>query len=199
MDYTHRDVNGDVPKFSDKKINPFKTKNGRTVYDGGGIEPDVKLKKEEKTNATKALLKSDAIFNFATQYYYQNPEVGSSKEYIFSDYDYQQFLNYLKSDDSAFETETELQFTQALITAESEGYKSKIEHEFQNLADKIKIEKINDLANNKSEIIETVTNEIVRRYYYKKGEYIHKVHHDMSIIEAISILKNENKYQNILK
>ncbi len=67
------------------------------------------------------------------------------------------------------------------------------------MTDKIKVEKINDLSNNKSEINEAITNEIVRRYYYKKGEYIHKVHHDMSIIEAVKILKNENKYQNILK
>ena len=199
LDYTHRDENGDVPKFSDKKINPFKTKNGRTVYDGGGIEPDVKLKKEEKTNATKALLKSDAIFNYATNYYNKNPEVASSREYIFTDDDYQQFLNYLKSDDDVFKTETELQFDQALIASETEGYKSKIEQEYQKLVDKIKIEKINDLSNNKSEINEIITNEIVRRYYYKKGEYIHKVHHDKSIIEAINILKNENKYQNILK
>jgi len=199
LDYTHRDENGDVPKFSDKKINPFKTKNGRTVYDGGGIEPDVKLKKEEKTNATKALLKSDAIFNYATKYYNKNPEVASSREYIFTDNDYQQFLNYLKSDDDVFKTETELQFDQALVASETEGYKSKIEQEYQNLIDKIKIEKISDLSNNKSEINEIITNEIVRRYYYKKGEYIHKVHHDKSIIEAINILKNENKYQNILK
>jgi carboxyl-terminal processing protease len=174
-------------------------KNGRTVYDGGGIEPDIKLKKEEKTNATKALLKSDAIFNYATKYYYNNPEVTSSKEYIFTDNDYQQFLDYLKLDDDVFKTETELQFTQALITSETEGYKSRIEQEYQNLADKIKVERINDLSNNKSEINEAITNEIVRRYYYKKGEYIHKVHHDKSIIEAVKVLKNENKYQNILK
>jgi len=199
LDYTNRDKNGDVPKFSDKKINMFKTKNGRSVYDGGGIEPDVKLKKAEQTNATKALLKSDAIFNYATKYYYENPEVVPAEEYEFTDNEYEEFLNYLNSDNEAFKTDTDLKFAEALTTAESDGYKTKIKQEYQNLMDKIKAEKIQELSNNKPEIKETVTSEIVRRYYYKKGEYIHKVHHDKSIIEAITILKNENKYQKILK
>ena len=199
LDYTNRDKNGDVPKFSDKKINEFKTKNGRSVYDGGGIEPDIKLKKAEKTNATKALLKSDAIFNYATKYYYENPEVATAEEYKFTDNDYEEFLNYLNSDDVAFKTDTDLKFEEALSTSEIDGYKTKIKQEYQNLTDKIKTEKIQELSNNKPEIKEAVTSEIVRRYYYKKGEYIHKVHQDKSIIEAITILKNENKYQKILK
>ena len=199
LDYTHRDEKGNVPKFSDKEINSFKTKNGRTVYDGGGIEPDIKLKAIERTNATKALLKSDALFNYATNYYNNNTDVGSSKEFVFSDNDYQQFLDYLNSSNVVFEIDTEKMLEEVTKKAEKDGYKSKIEKEYQALLDKIRIEKIKELGPNKSEIKETLTNEIVRRYYYKKGEYIHKVHHDISIIEAVEILKDGNKYQKILK
>ncbi len=199
LDYTHRDEDGNVPKFSDNKINAYKTKNGRTVYDGGGIEPDIKLKMTERTNATKALIKSKALFNYATNYYNNHTDIASSKEYIFTDTEYQHFLNYLNTEDVTFETNTEIALSEVLKTAEKDGYKPNILSEYQNLSDKIKAEKINELAPNKAEIKEKLTNEIVRRYYYKKGEYVHKVHHDISIIEAMAILKDENKYQKILK
>ncbi len=199
LDYTHRDDKGNVPKFSDKIINSFKTKNGRTVYDGGGIEPDIKLTISERTNATKALVKSEVLFNYATNYYNNHAEVASSKEFVFTDTDYQHFLDYLNSEDVTFETETEKILEKVLKIAEKDGYKSNIEVEYKTLLDKIKSEKIKELSPNKSEIKETLTNEIVKRYYYKKGEYIHKVHHDISIIKAVAILKDENKYQKILK
>jgi len=199
LDYTHRDEEGNVPKFSDNKINAYKTKNGRIVYDGGGIEPDIKLKKTKRTNATKALIKSEALFNYATNYYNSHTNVTSSKEFIFTDVEYQHFLNYLNTEDVTFETNTERALSEVLKIAEKDGYKVNIEDEYQNLSEKIKIEKIKELAPNKAEIKETLTNEIVRRYYYKKGEYVHKVNHDISIIEALVILKDENKYQKILK
>jgi len=199
LDYTHRDELGNVPKFSDKKVNSFKTKNGRIVHDGGGIEPDIKLKIVERTNATKALIKSEALFNYATNYYNDHTNVASSTAFIFSKDDYQGFLNYLNSENVFFETDTEIMLKEALKTADTEGYKANIEQEYQALLDKIRKEKIKELAPNASEIKETLTNEIVRRYYYKKGEYIHKVNHDKSIIEAVAVLKDENKYQKTLK
>jgi carboxyl-terminal processing protease len=199
LDYTHRDEDGDVPKFSDQKRNPFKTRNNRTVYDGGGIEPDISLNKKEKTKATKALLNSDAIFEYATKYYYKTKNVAPSGEFKFEDNDYQEFINYLNAKKVVFETKTEKNLKEAYQIAENEGYKDRISDEYQNLIDKLRTEKIEDLEENRSEIKEILTHEIVRRYYYKKGEYIYKVHNDKTIIEAVNILKDENKYQNILK
>ena len=199
LDYTHRADDGDVPKFSDQKRNPFKTRNNRTVYDGGGIEPDISLNKKEKTKATKALLNSDAIFDYATKYYYQTKNVAPTEEFEFSDTDYQEFINFLNVENVSFETKTEKNLKEAYQIAENEGYNDRISDEYQNLIDKLRAEKIKDLEVNRSEIKEMLTHEIVRRYYYKKGEYVYKVHNDKTIIEAANILKDENKYQNILK
>ena len=199
LDYTHRADDGDVPKFSDQKRNPFKTRNNRTVYDGGGIEPDISLNKKEKTKATKALLNSDAIFDYATKYYYQTKNVAPTEEFEFSDTDYQEFINFLNVENVSFETKTEKNLKEAYQIAENEGYNDRISDEYQNLMDKLRAEKIKDLEVNRSEIKEMLTHEIVRRYYYKKGEYVYKVHNDKTIIEAANILKDENKYQNILK
>lgn len=199
LDYTHTNDNGEVPKFSDHKRNVFTTKNGRKVYGGGGIEPDIKLTKSERTITTDALLKSDAIFNYATIFYRQNKTISSPEEFKLSDVDYQKFITYLSTNKRAFKTATDFELDNLLKTTQKEGFDSKINTEFQNLATKINTEKIKELAQNESEIKEALTNEIVRRYYYKKGEYIHKVNQDKSIIEALTILKDETKYQNILK
>ena len=199
LDYTHRADDGDVPKFSDQKRNPFKTRNNRTVYDGGGIEPDISLNKKEKTKATKALLNSDAIFDYATKYYYQTKNVAPTEEFEFSDTDYQEFINFLNVENVSFETKTEKNLKEVYQIAENEGYNDRISDEYQKLIDKLRAEKIKDLEVNRSEIKEMLTHEIVRRYYYKKGEYVYKVHNDKTIIEAANILKDENKYQNILK
>ncbi len=199
LDYTHKDKDGNVPKFSDKKVNAFKTKNGRTVYDGGGIEPDIKLKTIERTNATKALVRSDVLFNYAVNYYNNHAAIASPEKFIFSDDDYQEFLNHLSAQSVFFGTDTEIMFKKALKVADTEGYKSNIEQEYKILLDKIRKEKIKELVPNEPEIKERLTNEIVRKYFHKKGEYIHKVNHDLSIIEAVAILKDKNKYQKILK
>ena len=199
LDYTHKNKNGEVPKFSEIKRNAFKTQNGRTVYDGGGIEPDIKLAKMKRTNATDALLKSDAIFKFATIFANENKTIESTEEFILKDSDYQNFIDFLSKNKDVFKTATDSKLVDAIKTAEKEGYSSSINKEYQNLISKINSEKIKELSQNKSEIKDALTNEIVRRYYYKKGEYIHKATHDKAIIEALQILKDESKYQNILK
>ena len=198
LDYTHKDKNGVVSKFSDVKRNAFKTQNGRTVYDGGGIEPDIKLNKADRTKATDALLESEAIFKYATTFTNQHKTIESTEKFTLDDNDYQNFITFLTENKDVFKTDTDNQLENALKTAIKEGYSESINQEYQNLISKINSEKIKDLSENKSEILDALTNEIVRRYYYKKGEYIHKANHDKAIIEALEILKDEHKYAKIL-
>ena len=199
LDYTNRDDNGNVPKFSDKKRNAFKTRNGRTVYDGGGIQPDIKFEKPEKTNATKALFKSNAIFDFATTYYHKNPVVSDSKKFDISNDDYKAFVSFLKSDESKFKTTTELSFEKALKEANNESYDKAIKEPYKNLLESLKAKKIDELTVNKEEIKSHLKSEIINRYYYKKGEYINKVFNDKQITKAVDILKDDKKYARILK
>ena len=199
LDYSNRSENGDVPKFSDKKRNAFKTKNGRTVYDGGGIQPDIKFERPEQTEATKSLLKSNTIFDFATNYYYTHDTIASSKYFQLTDSDFQSFVSHIKSDTSGFKTNTELIFEKALLTANEESYNDDIQQPYNVLMEKLNTKKINELSINKAEILDNLKEEIVKRYYYKKGEYINKVFNDKAITQASRLLKNEKKYTQILK
>ncbi|MEN8124602.1 MAG: S41 family peptidase [Bacteroidota bacterium] len=198
MDYSHRTKNN-IPKFSDNPPTAFKTKNGRTVYDGGGIEPDVSIDKPERTNATEALYNSNTIFNFVTNYYYDHPNIAKPKDFKFDESEYQNFISYLKNNPSLFKTKTEKIFEAGINSAEEEKYKKQIEPQYNDLIKLLEQEKIQELSLNKVDISEHINDEILNRYYFKKGEYINHIYNSKFITEAIKVLNDEQQYKNILQ
>ncbi len=197
LDYTNRNGNA-IPKFSDQKRNAFKTKNGRTVYDGGGIEPDITIEKPVRTDATIALYKSDAIFNYTTNYYFENETLAKPDAFVFSDADYQDFVSFVKSNKTNFKTLSENKFELAYKTAKKEKLSNTLNTSYQNLMEKLLVQKIEALNKNKEEIKEHITDEIINRYYFKKGAYQNHIAFNKSINEAIKILKNKDQYNHIL-
>ena len=67
------------------------------------------------------------------------------------------------------------------------------------MIEKIKLNKENDLGNNKEEIKEFLSNEIVSRYYYQEGRIIDRLKHDKDIDEALRLFKNMEEYHSLLK
>jgi carboxyl-terminal processing protease len=198
LDYTHR-TGKDVPKFSDGKRQAFKTKNGRMVYEGGGIAPDVKIENPKITEATEALYNSDAIFNFATDYYYKNASIAKPEDFTFSDSDYHEFVEFINHEKTSFKTPSEIRFHTAFKLSEKENLSSGIKESYEDLISQLETEKIKGLSPNKNEIIEHISDEIINRYYFKKGEYQNHIIFNKSINEAIKILNDENQYNQILK
>ncbi|MCF6351299.1 MAG: S41 family peptidase [Flavobacteriaceae bacterium] len=200
LDYTNRDLKtGIVPKFDAKNRNIFKTLNGRNVYDGGGIEPDIKVEKLEKTIGTKALFASDAIFKFATKYQHEHKTIANAANFILNDNDYQSFINFVKTEETTFKTETEKSFEKAFKKAENEKYNHIINSGYNQLLQQINTKKITDLNTNKQEVLERITDEILKQFYYKKGIYLNKFSHDKTIVKATNLLKNTKKYTKILQ
>jgi carboxyl-terminal processing protease len=193
LDYANRDKSGKVPKFSDTQINEFKTANGRTVYDGGGILPDVKINTSEKTSETENLLSSSTIFNFATHYFYNNPKIASVANYDFTASDFKQFTNYLKTD-TTFVTQQEALFKKAYLSVK----KNTISKEYQKIKEKLFEDKIDKISENQDILKALIKAEIIERYYYKEGVYIHNLKNDKTIKEAVKLLQNQDKYKRIL-
>ncbi|MEE9406928.1 MAG: S41 family peptidase [Polaribacter sp.] len=194
LDYENRDPKtGLVPKFSDKGINEFKTANGRTVYDGGGVLPDVKIETSIRTEETKKLITSRAIFNFATEFYYNNPHISTVDSYNFSNTNFKNFKNYLKTD-TAFVTKQEALFKNAYLSSKNQG----ISKEYQQIKEKLYDDKIDKISENEDILKEIIKAEILERYYYKEGVYKHNLKNDKVISEAVKLLKNESKYNKIL-
>ncbi|KOY51286.1 S41 family peptidase [Polaribacter dokdonensis] len=194
LDYTNRDSKtGIVPKFSARGINAFKTANGRTVYDGGGIMPDVEIKLSEKTEATKALISSKALFNFATDYYYQNENIADSESFNFTKTDFKNFAKYLEKD-TTFLTPQEKLFEEAYKSSK----KSLISKEYESLKNKLVAQKLSAIKKNEDILTSLLQEEILLKYYYKEGVYENQLKNDETISEALNLLKNQQKYNQIL-
>ena len=194
LDYTNRDIKtGKVPKFSDKIINKFKTQNGRIVYDGGGILPDVKTSSTDKTNLIKELFQSKAIFNFATDYYHNNQKVEKLEDLNIPSTLFKDFIQYLEKD-TTFVTQQEKLFKEAFNFAKNQN----ISKEFSKIQEKLYKQKVDEISKNKEEIEEEIIDEIILKYFYKEGVLIDDLKNDKTIIEAVKLLKNIKEYNRIL-
>jgi carboxyl-terminal processing protease len=194
LDYTNRDdKTGEVPKFSDKGINVFKTENGRKVYDGGGVLPDVEIEISKKTEATEVLVGSKALFNFAIDYFYKNPKIEAVEKYQFSNADFKNFINFLVLD-TTFVTKQERLFETAFLSIEN----TSISKEYQKIKEKLFEDKIEEISKNQDIIQVLLEEEILEKYYYKEGVYQHHLKNDYTIKEAVKLLQNQDKYTQIL-
>ena len=193
LDYANRDKNGNVPKFSEQGINEYKTSNGRTVFDGGGVTPDVIIKSSKKTKATETLLKTRAIFNFSTNYYYQNSQIEDVANYDFRDTDFKNFVKYLQID-TTFQTKQEALFKVAYNASQT----TNISKEYNKIKEKLFKEKVFEISKNKDILKRKLKEEILNRYYYKEGVYRHNLKNDLTIKEAVILLQNQDNYEQLL-
>ncbi|WP_347373601.1 S41 family peptidase [Aequorivita sp. Q41] len=197
LDYWHRDENGDPVRKDAKEYNAYKTKGGRTVYDGGGILPDVQLKSAVYSPITTALLKDNAIFDYATKYYYSH-QMSDWSDFKFGEADFQDFLKFLKENNFEYETETEKKFAEGLRISEDDALNKDISVGYQQLMKAIDAAKDKAIVDKKIEIEALLTDEILKRYFYREGLYSYQIEHNPEILEAVAILNDEGRYKKIL-
>ncbi|WP_347173000.1 S41 family peptidase [Polaribacter uvawellassae] len=197
LDYANRDFKtGKVPKFSDAGINEFRTENGRKVFDGGGIIPDITTENETLSEETKILLGSRALFDFAINFRNKNNKISAAKDFKFTDKNFKQFQTFLKTD-TTFLTKEEASFKKSyeMLTATQN---KKISKEYSQILSTLKTEKINALASNKEFLKNELKDIILDQYYYQEGVYQSKIASDKTVLEAVKLLKNKIKYNQIL-
>ncbi|MCM4154991.1 S41 family peptidase [Gramella sp. AN32] len=198
LDYRQRNEDGQAIRTKVEDYNEFSTKNGRKVYDGGGVLPDIKLETSEYSDITQALLYQDAIFNYATNYYYSH-SLENVNDFKFSDADFSDFKKFLENSDFNYVTATEKELSEMMQTAQDEDLKNKIASEISKIQSLINVHKKQELDDKKAEITSLITDEIIKRYFYKEGLYEYYTGHNPEIKEAKAILANTSKYSSILK
>ncbi len=198
IDYSLKDENGHFNKIPDSLITAFKTQNGRTVYDGGGIEPDIKLKPLKFSNIAISLFTKFLIFDYANKFFRENPEIPPADEFIITDQIFDDFKNYISDKNYDYTTESEKTLEKLKKYAEKEKYFDAIQSEYETLKMKMKHDKDEDLNKYKDQIKELLKIEIVSRYYYQKGKIIASIANDPEIKEAMEILENKTLYESIL-
>jgi carboxyl-terminal processing protease len=199
LDYAHRNDDGSVGKIPDSLITQFKTKAGRTVYDGGGVMPDFVTDIRQLSPISQSLLLKYLLFDYATLYRNTHPSIASAKEFHLSDAEYAEFVKWISAKDYDYETKSEKILDEFKTTAEKEKYFSAAAAEFEVLKKKISHDKNADLQKFKDEITELLENEIVSRYYYQSGQIEASFKNDLEIKKATEALKNKDVYSSIMK
>lgn len=197
LDYSHRDESGKVPEFSNAQV--YSTENGRKVYGGGGVLPDVILEQLELTSTTKKLLKSEVPFLFAVDYSYKHPAVSKPSSLQLPTTIFSEFTTFANLHQKDFITNTEKQLKKATEISEKENLQLKESGDYKKMLASIHKQKIEELNKNKNQIVEVITEEIVKCNYYEEGVFKHKIAFDNTLKKAISILNNSKNYKKILK
>ncbi|WP_424963125.1 S41 family peptidase [Ekhidna sp.] len=200
IDYSNRNEDGSVGKIPDSLKNEFYTLNGRKVYDGGGIDPDVEVEKLEFAPITKSLVKNDHIFYYATEYFYKNEDLNpeSPDELRLSDADYEDFKKWLSGRDFDYVTRVEKETKNLIDIAKEEKKYSQLKSYFDELELATKHSQKRDLETFKEEIKMLLEQEIAGRYFYEKGIIESTFGRDPDVQAAITVLNDPGKYQSIL-
>ncbi|MEY4876029.1 MAG: hypothetical protein RL708_1178 [Bacteroidota bacterium] len=198
LDYSHRNADGSVGKVPDSLKHEFKTKNGRKVFDGGGIEPDIKTEEVDLSKLAEELLLKNILFDFATNYKINHSFISSAKQFRLSDFEFDEFVKYASTKNFEHHSESEEAIDEFKKQAEKEKYLDDIKSELEALKTKLNRDKSQDIYHNKKEIKELLENEIVSRYYYQKGRMEADFNNDPDILKALEILQNKTLYNSLL-
>lgn len=197
LDYAHRNEDGSVGKIPDSLITEFSTKNGRKVFDGGGVMPDIEVKPIYLSKIAVSLVAENYIFDYATLYANKHENIDSASTFSITDEDYTDFISYLNDKDFDYNTISERKLDELIEITEKEKYYDSAKEEFDILKQKIAHDKNKDLQTFKEEIIELLNEEIISRYYYQKGRIQFALTKDPEVEKAIEVLNNKEEYEAV--
>jgi len=187
--------NGEPVDVPDDQRNTFKTVNGRTVLDGGGVAPDVEIKKRSSHPIIKSLEKAHIIFDFVSEYYAGKTEITPIEDLKFSDFD--AFLKYLNDREYRYKTESQKLLDKLSKEATEEGYKLK--DAIKKLDQDIKGEQRRIIKDYEDVIVDLIEKEVAGRYYYEEGRVRMGLRNDIEVVEAVKLLNDPARYAKILK
>ena len=199
IDYSHK--KDTTQAKADTLGKAFTTVGGRTVYEGHGITPDVKVKRDPYATVTAYLYGKSYIFDYANKFYSEHKTIDSADRFQIDEATYQDFMRFVKDKKFSYTTESEKAIEKLKKVAKDEGYLDKIQPQIDQLEKNFAAEKENDLLNNRKDIEELLRSEIVGRYYYQKGRIISSLNDDPDLKRAFEILLNTNgkdEYHSIL-
>lgn len=198
IDYFHKDDNGNSAKIPDSLISEFKTKNGRIVYDGGGIVPDVPLKPIRISKISQTLITKNLLFDYANKYAREHASIPPADRFTITDEIYNDLTLFLKDKDYDYKTNSEDALEKLKASAVKEDYFEVIREDYEEMKSRIMHDKQADLLKYREEISEILKSEIVARYYFQKGRVIASLETDPEIAKAIEVLEGRDTYLAIL-
>ena len=198
LDYSHRNPDGSVGHIPDSLISSFKTKHGRTVYDGGGIVPDIKIKEKDFSPLTINLYVGYKIFDYATRFAVRHDSIPGPDLFRVDDKVMSDFLDFLHEEKFSYSTKSEETLNELIETAKKEEYYERAQQEFEQLKTRLSHDLNADFNQHRDEVAQLLKSEIMGRYYYQEGRIASSIPKDMIIKKATETLRDKEQYTGIL-
>ncbi|MBO8458742.1 MAG: S41 family peptidase [Bacteroidetes bacterium] len=198
IDYSHRNEDGSVGRVPDSLTTVFLTKRGREVRDGGGVSPDIEVKQPEGINICYYLFVENMFFDYATEYCQRHPSIAPAQEFTLTDEDFADFEAFLTKKEFTYQTQTASYLESLKDLIKFEQLDSIAANELKALEEIIKPNISEELKRNRKEIEEMLGSEIIKRYYYQKGDIIYTLRTNKDFSEAKELLNDEKRYKKIL-
>jgi len=198
IDYSHKNKEGVFGTIPDSLIAAFKTKDGRTVYEGRGIKPDIYTDRTDYSNIAMTLYSKFLIFDFATQFRIDHPAIPPAEKFEITDSIFNAFLTFISDKNYDYKTKSEQALEDFRKNSEKENYFNAIRSEYEALKKQMENDKKSDLIKFKSQISELIKQEIVSRYYYQRGKIIASLGTDKDIAKAITTMTDQTLYKSVL-
>ncbi|WP_185974284.1 S41 family peptidase [Litoribacter populi] len=199
IDYSNKDEDGQGRSIPDSLRNEFKTKGGRIVLDGAGIEPDQSVESRTYAPITFSLVARGLVFDFANKFSRQHEEIPGPRKFKVSEELYGEFVEWLQDKEYDYTTRVEKTIADLEKYAEKEKYFDEIQDEIAQLKKSVNHNKEQDLITFKDEIKEALKDEIITRYYYQEGVVEASLDRDEEIKKTLKVLEDQNQFAMILK
>jgi carboxyl-terminal processing protease len=198
LDYTHRRDDGSVGSIPDSLKRVFKTTNGRTVYDGGGVDPDLTTDTDETHALTQVLFEKGYLFDFAADYAYNHPDTVDARKFTIDNAAYQEFVSWMKGKNYSYRSYLEYELQQFVDEAKKEKYYTELKPQLDMVQSRIADSKKNELILYREEIKKIIEQEIVSHYHLEKGSIESGFKYDGDIRRASALLHDVAQYKKIL-
>lgn len=198
IDYSHKNPDGSAARIPDSLTTVFNTSKGRLVRDGGGVRPDFEVEEAKVPTIMYYLVADMVAFDFATEWAQRHPSIGTIESFRLSDADYEEFKKFAKEKNFTYDRQSEKLLKNLKEVAGFEGYLDESSDEFKALEAKLTPNLDRDLDRFKDQITELLSAEIVKRYFYQKGELIQSLKKDKVLDKALEVLGNPSLYQTTL-
>ena len=199
IDYSDKDEEGKGRSIPDSLRKEFKTKSGRIVLDGAGIEPDQEVDSKVYAPITYSLVAKSLIFEYANKYFLENDSIAPPRQFTITPKLYSDFLSWLEGKEYDYTTRVEKAIEDLVKFSEKEKYYEDIKNEIASLKNSVHHSKEQDLITFEEEIKEALKDEIVARYYYEEGMVEASLDKDIEIKKSINVLNKQDQYELILK
>lgn len=198
INYAERNEDGSVKRIPDSLKVAFKTKNGRKVFDGGGIDPDITMEPEKFAKITISLITKNHISDYATDYRIKHDKIGKAENFELTDAEYNDFVSWVSKKDYDYTTKSEKLLDELKAASEKEKYYDVIKDDFEAMKKSMMHDKQRDLEKEKPQIKSLLEEEICARYYLNTGRIQASFKSDTELKKAEEVLSDPAKMDEIL-